>query len=344
MKYKPLTREEVISVIEGRADKSLRVPQMIHFWTNPVVFGEKADYVAEILNDYPCDADFIWFNMPRLSRSDDEFSDYMWIKTEKKFGDNNALDSHIILENYDDIDSIIADFPVVNRDTILLSKGADDGRYKLACWWYCLFENHWSIRGMENALTDYYLEAENVHKLFRKLTDFFCDAIEAAVKQTNIDGIFFSDDIGHQTAPFFSLNIFNEFFKPYYKKICDKAHSLGVHVWLHSCGNIEEFIPGLIEVGFDVLHPIQKYTMDEAVIAEKYGKSICIWAGMDVQQTIPWGTAEDVRNEVRFLYDTYGKYNSRFMITAGNGITSDCKAECLYAFIDEAYSYNNSGK
>jgi len=120
----------------------------------------------------------------------------------------------------------------------------------------------------------------------------------------------------------------------------DCAHSLGMEFWLHSCGDVEAFIPGWIDAGLDVLHPIQKHTMDEKHIAKMYGDELTIFAGLDVQQVIPWGTPEDVREEVRFLLDTYWKPNiGRCMLTAGNGINQDCKLESLEAFLDEAITY-----
>jgi uroporphyrinogen-III decarboxylase len=112
-----------------------------------------------------------------------------------------------------------------------------------------------------------------------------------------------------------------------------------MHFWLHSCGNIESFIPDLIEIGLDVIHPIQKYTMDERNIASKFGKDICIWAGMDVQRTIPYGSPDDVRKELRFLYDTYYRKEGRLMLTAGNGMTADTPFDSLKALLDEALVY-----
>jgi len=89
----------------------------------------------------------------------------------------------------------------------------------------------------------------------------------------------------------------------------------------------------------DVLHPIQKYTMNEAHIAKTYGDKITIWAGFDVQKTIPFGTPEEVRSEVRFLIDTYLRPDGRFMLTFGNGITPDTPLESLSAVYDEAFGY-----
>jgi uroporphyrinogen-III decarboxylase len=206
-------------------------------------------------------------------------------------------------------------------------------------WWFLLFERLWSIRGMENALCDFYENGEEIHRLFRALTDFYKTIITRGKNELGLDGIWTSDDIGMQTGPFFSMEIFREFFKPYYKELIDHTHGLGMHFWLHACGNIISFIPELIEIGLDVLHPIQKYTMDERKIAIKFGNDICIWAGMDVQRTIPYGSPEDVRKEVRFLVDAYYRKEGRLMLTAGNGMTADTPFENLKAFLDEALVY-----
>lgn len=192
---------------------------------------------------------------------------------------------------------------------------------------------------MENALMDFYLYPEQTHKLMRALTDFFKVLIERAKREQNADGIFVSDDIGTQKSPFFSMDVFLEFFKPYYKELIDTAHKNGMHFWLHCCGNIEPFIPHFIEIGLDVLHPIQKYTMDEREIAEKYGDQLCIWAGFDVQQTIPYGTPADVVQEAKHLIDCYYRENGRLMLTAGNAITGDCPIESLKALYHTFYEY-----
>ena len=195
---------------------------------------------------------------------------------------------------------------------------------------------------MTNALTDYYDYPDQVHRLYRALTDFYLGIIERGSKEQNFDGIFVSDDLGTQTQPFFSPEIFHEFFKPYYKELFDKVHELGMHFWLHTCGDVEEFIPDWIEIGLDVLHPIQKHTMDERHVAATFGDKITIWAGLDVQQVIPWGTPEEVRAEVRYLLDTYWRRGEgRLILTAGNGINEDCTLESLEAFFNEAVIYGS---
>lgn len=339
MDFKPLTREEMKSVISGKGSAG-RIPMMIHFWTHPQVFGDKEALVRELLDKYPMDATVIQFNIPQVFDAPEDDPEYRWVNFDDPFKDKNVgIDEKIAIQDWEQLEGVIKEFPNPEYPGLFTDTPAEDGRYRLGTWWFCLFERHWSLRGMTNALVDFYEEPENVHRLYRALTDFYIKMMERGKKEQNMDGVFVSDDLGTQTGPFFSPAIFKEFFKPYYKELIEKAHSLGMHFWLHCCGNIELLLPDFVEIGLDVIHPIQKYTMEEKKIAEKFGKDICIWAGFDVQRIIPYGTPVEVREEVRFMIDTYFRNEGRLIITAGNGITPDCKVESLEALLDETYNY-----
>lgn len=341
MNYNPLTREQMKSVIEGRG-AAHRVPMIYHFWTYPGNFGDHKQRVEELLDKYPCDIQRIRFNMPAVFEAPEDDKEYRWVNYEDPHtGENVGLDEKVAIEDWDQLEAIIDDFPDPFYSGLFTDVPEDDGTYRLGHWWYLMFERLWSLRGMTNALMDFYLYPERVHKLLRKLTDFYLVAIERGKKECKMDGILVSDDIGTQTGPFFSHDLFVEFFKPYYKEIIEKCHSLGMHFWLHTCGNVEMFIPDFIEIGLDVLHPIQKYTMEEKKIADQFGKDICIWAGFDVQQIIPFGTAEDVREEVRFMIDTYKRPEGRLILTAGNGITGDTPVDSYEALLDESFVYGS---
>lgn len=336
---KPLTKEEIISVIEGRG-AARRIPVMLHFWVHTGAFGDREEKVHDILSRYPMDMQTIGFATPDIFNAPEDAPEYRWVNYDNtNIDDCAAIDSKSAIADWSLLDGIITDFPDPHYPKLVQNVPDPDGRYRLGIWWFCFFERHWSLRGMTNALMDYYTDPESVHRLFRALTDFYLVVIERAAKEAGCDGVFTSDDLGTQNATFFSPEIFREFYKPYYKELIDKAHSLGMHFWLHTCGNIEAFMPDFIEIGLDVIHPIQKYTMDERRIAENYGGDICIWAGFDVQQVIPWGTPDDVRREVRFMYDTYHRPEGRLMLTAGNGVNGDCGVESLEALFNEAFSY-----
>ena len=338
---KDITREELCAVIEGRAEgKDIPVPLLYDIWIYPGAFGEKEQAMKDYLQRMPRAAEIMRVRVPD---SVPEEPDYIWGKRVAVEG-KTGIDAQVIIADWEDeeaVENFYAHFPDPEYPRLIPEdfKPAP-GKYILANWWYTLFERHWSIRGMENALTDYYLYPEEVHRLFSRLVEYYSRLFERLRSEAGVDGLFLSDDIGTQTGPFFSVEIFREFFKPYYKQLIDKAHSLGMHFWLHSCGDIGVFLEDFIEIGLDVIHPIQRHTtMDAHDVAEKYGSRICIFAGFDVQQVIPFGTTEEVREEVRSLMDAYARRDGRFLLTMGNGATPDWKVESIEALYDESMTY-----
>jgi hypothetical protein len=336
---KPLAAKEIKSVIEGKG-AARRVPLGIHKWVNLASYRDRAPPYRDVLEQYPNDITDIIFNIPAIFDAPPDDPSYRWLNFDSPLSSGKALDSSGALDDWAKLDGVLADFPNPNYPGLVPKNvPRPDGGYRVGMWWYWLFERLWSIRGMENALCDFYENGDYVHRLFRALTDFYKGMVKRGRDELGLDAIWTSDDTGMQTGPFFSLDLFREFFKPYYRELIEYVHSLGMHFWLHSCGNIQPFIPELIEIGLDVIHPIQKYTMDEKEIAAKYGKDICIWAGMDVQRIIHYGSPDDVRREVRFMYDTYFRKDGRLLMAAGNVVTPDTPLENFRAFFDEALRY-----
>ena len=340
MRDTPLTREELARVIEGRG-AARRVPLLYHTWVNSGSFGADAPRFQALLDDIPCDAEFVYLRVPEVFDAPAEDPGYRWMNIANPFPPGTALDAVSAIDDWDKLDAVLDDFPSPRYPGLIPDAPPKGERYRVAHWWYWLFERFWSLRGMENALCDFYEYPDEVHRLFRALTDFYKVLATRARGELGADAVWTSDDIGTQTGPFFSLDIFREFFKPYYKELIDHVHSLGMHMWMHCCGNILPFIPELVEIGLDVLHPIQKYTMDEREVAEAYGDKLCIWAGFDVQRIIPYGTPEEVRQEVRFMLDTYYRPDGRLMMTAGNGMTPDTPYDSLAALLDESLRYGS---
>lgn len=334
-----MKREDIKRVIEGKGE-GLPVPVMYDFWIGKNVFDGDEAKRKQWLEKYPQDIDTAFFDMPGMTDGPETDPDYFWAAPGKITDKTKGLDAQCMIEDWENADDFFTTFPNPESPALITKKVEKSDKYLLSGWWYCFFERLWSLRGMENALTDFYLYPEAIHRLFSKLTDFYIRAMERVKEAWDVDGFFVSDDIGTQTAPFFSLEIFREFFKPYYKKLFDKAHELGCHFWLHSCGNIELFLPEFIEIGLDVIHPIQRNTMDERKIAEKYGDQICIWCGIDVQYLFAFGTPEEVRTEVRYLMENYYSPEGRLMMTMGNSSTSDWKLENLEALYEETMTFN----
>ncbi len=343
MSIDPLTRDEVFAVVAGRGC-ARRVPVLLHQWTYPAAFGEREAEVQAILDRFPQDAQIIPYRGPDIFEGPADDPEYRWMDCDRPadLDAGRGIDDQAAIRDWNQLDGVLSHFPNPDYPGLFPAVPEPDGRYRIAHWWFGLFERHWSLRGMTNALMDFYTNADEVHRLYRAYTDFFLRFIERAREELQADAIYWTDDLGTQNDLFFAPEIFETFFRPYYTELICKAHGFGMQTWLHSCGNIGKILPGLVDMGLDVIHPIQKYAMDEVEVARHFGNRISIWAGFDVQQTIPYGTPEDVRREVRHLIDTYARADGRFLLTAGNGITADTPLESLRALYEEAYEYGQT--
>jgi uroporphyrinogen decarboxylase len=117
-----------------------------------------------------------------------------------------------------------------------------------------------------------------------------------------VDVIRFGDDLGMTSGPFMDIDTFRRLFKPRYKILCDyvKKNS-NMKIFLHSCGSIKQYIPDLIEAGFDILNPVQSncYQMDLLTLKREYGREITFWGGgVDTASILNRATPEEVRKDV----------------------------------------------
>ena len=166
-------------------------------------------------------------------------------------------------------------------------------------------------RGMENHLIDMLVNPDWVHYLSGVFTDFYLEDYKRAweVSRGNIDIFLVISDLGSQRGPFISVKLFNEFVAPYLIKLAELIHSFGADtkVMFHSCGNIYELIPSIINCGVDILNPIQP-TGEQMTpqSLKKYADKIRFHGGMDVQQLMPSGTPEQIKQEARKYAEAFG--------------------------------------
>lgn len=334
--FKSLSKQEIRDVIDRKKNPS-HVPTVFSIWPPPLY--KNADFLKAlgIFKKYPGDIS-VYYSASYIKPSMRGNNVLLFDKAKAK----GALDQIIELEDYADLDAFLK--RINDPDKIILQPMAPTKKYRLGIFWNCLFENLWQIRGMENALTDMYLYPEEVHRIFRAITDFYKRLIVRARKEAKCDGFFVSDDIGHQNGALFSKDMFREFFYPYYKELIDTAHENGMHFWLHTCGNVTDFLPMFVEMGLDVIHPIQKYAMDEEKVFDEFKGQICFLYGFDVQQTIPYGTSEDVVNEVHRSFDIFSRSTGGFIFTQGNGITPNCPIDSYRTLLRESHTYNPYSK
>jgi uroporphyrinogen-III decarboxylase len=154
--------------------------------------------------------------------------------------------------------------------------------------------------------------------------------------QLGVDMIWIGDDVGAQHTMIISPDQWREFLKPRMKQYIAELKGLNPNIKIayHSDGNIYPIINDLIEIGLDVLNPVQPGSMDPAKIKAEFGKDLCFWGTIDEQHTLPFGTTEDVRDEVRRRLATIGA-NGGLIIGPTHHVQLDTPMENVFAMVEE---------
>ena len=205
-----------------------------------------------------------------------------------------------------------------------------------------LFETTWYMRGFEEAFMDMMLKPDIFHAIIDTVTTFFTDYFYAIMKQCrgDIDLVFTADDIGQQEGLLLSLDMWQEFIKPYHFRINEMIHDMGARVIYHTDGSISEAVPGLMDMGIDVLQALQfsASNMDPQYLKDSFGDTLCFEGGMCVQNVLPFGTSDEVRQETRRLISILGK-NGGYLCGPSHFIQAGTPPENIAAFFDEAQSF-----
>ena len=160
-----------------------------------------------------------------------------------------------------------------------------------------------------------------------------------------IDVVFVSGtDFGTQRGLYISLEMYREFYKPFHKKINDWIHQHTTwKTFYHSCGSVVDLLDDFVEVGVDILNPVQCSAagMDPKYLKDKYGDKIVFWGGgIDTQKTLPFGTPDEVRKEVKERIEIFGK-NGGFVFNTIHNIQRGTPVENLVALFEAVNEYRN---
>ncbi len=150
------------------------------------------------------------------------------------------------------------------------------------------------IRGFENVMTDFYLEAENLHRLIQTVVDFETEMIRRMCA-CGVDAIAFGDDWGTQANLMVSPELFRAFFKPHFKRQFALVKSLGCQVYFHSCGQVYEILDDLIEIGADIINLNQPDIFPLARLAEGFRGRVCLNCPVDHQTVALSGNDREIR-------------------------------------------------
>jgi uroporphyrinogen decarboxylase len=201
-----------------------------------------------------------------------------------------------------------------------------------------VFERSWYIRGLEDMMMDLRQAPEIAHYLFER-TAAYQQHAAAQFARAGVDILITGDDVAGQRGLLMKIDTWREFLKPHLAATVRaiKSANPACAVFYHSDGNVEPVIPELIEIGIDILNPIQPECMDPAQIKQKYGRQLSFWGTVSVQRTMPFGTPDQVREEVRTRIRTAGR-GGGLILAPAHVLGPEVPWENIVAFFEAADS------
>jgi uroporphyrinogen decarboxylase len=205
--------------------------------------------------------------------------------------------------------------------------------------WGTFFERSWHMRAMDRLFMDFYDNPEFATALLDKMLEI--RTFQATYyAEIGVDILHTGDDLGMQHSLIMSVAMWRKWFKPRLAQVIQAARRIkpDLLVEYHTDGYVEPFIPELIEIGIDVLNPVQPECMDPAEIKRKYGDRLAFSGTVGNQSTLPFGTPDDVRRVVKERISTVGQ-GGGLVLAPSHMLEPDVSWENILAFFEAAEEY-----
>lgn len=206
--------------------------------------------------------------------------------------------------------------------------------------WGWFFEAACELVGMDRFFLLIADKPEVAHAVLTRIVSFMERTSQIMFEKAGryIDICFTGDDYGFQSGPMMSARMFAEFARPYLQRVYDVGRRNDKPVMHHSCGSVARWIPTFMEMGLNILEPIQVRAagMNPRELAAQYGGKLCFHGSIDTQGTLPFGTPDDVRREVRERIQTFKPYGG-FTIAPSQHLMTDIPVDNIVAMYEAAY-------
>jgi uroporphyrinogen decarboxylase len=197
-----------------------------------------------------------------------------------------------------------------------------------------IFESAWALRGYEQLMIDMATNPDKANRVL-DIPYSYHKLVAQHLVRLGVDMIWLGDDVGGQNAMLMSPRMWRQYFKPRMADLIASLRAINprIKIAYHTDGVVYPIIPDLIEIGLDVLNPIQPMAMDPVRLKNEYGKNLCFWGSIDIQQTLPFGTPEQVKAEVITRLKTIGR-DGGLLIGPTHNLQLDTPLENFWSMLE----------
>jgi uroporphyrinogen decarboxylase len=209
-----------------------------------------------------------------------------------------------------------------------------------------IFDKAWALRGMQQFLTDLLADPGFALALLEKVTQLQCKRYECFLKQVGkyIDVIVIGDDMGVQKGPLIRPQLYRQMIKPFHKRLINVIRqNTDAKIHNHACGSIVELVEDYIELGIDVLNPMQvsATNMSPQNLKQRFSGRMAFWGGIDTQALLPHGQPEEIRQSVRETIQAMDGLGGGYVLGAVHNVQDDVPPENVWAMLDEAAKFSS---
>ncbi|HSV32374.1 MAG TPA: uroporphyrinogen decarboxylase family protein [Atribacteraceae bacterium] len=215
--------------------------------------------------------------------------------------------------------------------------------YAIECGYISPFYIYNNIRGLEQSLMDLAFQPEYAHFVIARICDFLYRFHERLFEMVgkDIDIAQVTDDFGMQSGLLISPDMFREYFRPHYQKFIQLLKDCDILVFHHDDGAMAPLLPDLVDLGIDVLNPVQWRLpgMDPATLKKRFGDQLTFHGGIDNQQILSFGSRYDVEREVRFLLEALAPDGTGYIVAPCHNIQPITSMENIVALYQAVHHY-----
>ncbi len=197
-----------------------------------------------------------------------------------------------------------------------------------------IFETAWALRGLKQLIMDMAMDPVKASAIL-DIPFNYHKVVTQKLVELGVDMIWLGDDVGGQNAMLMSPKMWRSYLKPRMAELIASMRSLNpaIKVAYHTDGVVYPIIPDLIEIGVDVLNPVQPLAMDPAKLKHEYGDRLCFWGTLDIQRTLPFGTPREVQAEILTRLKTIGQ-GGGLVIGPTHNLQLDTPLENFWAMVN----------